>query len=203
MAKNKNTEEATVTVTSTEVASTKKTRVINNVTMTDGSVKNFGERGKLLSSQVVHENGFDLTFHLITGEQIEFKHETTADSLTLEMAAFGAAAKVKAATAGTKQEDLAAVVSAKLEEFKQGLFVTRAAGGEVSTPLSHIQTAYAIVNGIDTTTTEGVATVNAVFAALNKQQRSALYSNPKIKLELVKIQMAKAQADLENSLVSG
>ena len=165
------------------------------VTMENGEVKNFGERGRLLSSHVITEAGIELTFHIVDGTQVTYTHDVEGlDSFTAEAAAFGFASKVKSATAGVPVEGIKDVIEAKLEEFSQGIWATRGSNGESLSPLSQIQTAYAIANGIDHTSNEGVAKVNAVFAALTKEQKSELYSQKAIKIELAKLKLAAAEA---------
>lgn len=182
-----------------EVAKEVKEKVINMVTMVDGTKRNFGERGRLLSSSEITKNGFSITFHVVTGEQVTFTYSQEADlpEIVAEMAAFGVAAKVKAATAGTETKDLVTVITAKKSEIEDGIFSTRGAAGEIVTPLNQLQTAYAIANGIDVSGKDGIAQVNAVFAELSKEDKSALYKVPAIKLELAKLRLQAAQAELE------
>lgn len=186
--KDQNVEESTV-------VEAPKAKVINLVTMNDGSQKNFGERNKLLSDSSTTETGFSIVFHVSNGEQVvyDFSGDT---SLLLEMAAFGAASKIKQAVTGEKDVNkLAALIKDKIEEFHQGSFVNRVTG-QLTTSLSQIQVAYARVHGIDITTTEGVAKVNAIFAAMTKEDKSALAQQGKIKLEIAKLRLEAAEAAL-------
>ena len=169
------------------------------VTMADGSVKDFGERGKLLSTQETNETGFTLTFHVANGEQVQYVFNGD-QTLLIEMAAFGAASKIKAATAGEPIDKITSVILSKVEEFNNGEFVSRNAGEPVAT-LSQIQQAYANVNGIDTSTSVGQATVAAIFSAMSKEEKSSLYKNVDIAFELKSIQFeaAKIARDLAKS----
>jgi hypothetical protein len=182
--------------TSNEQTETK-VKAINLITMQDGTQKNFGNRGKLLSSEAVNETDFSVTFHISTGEQVvyNFKGDT---KLLLTMAAFGAASKVKSSCSGLKQEEIKSIIDAKLKEFDEGDFIGRTTG-ELTQVLSQIQLAWATVNGIDTSTSEGVAKVNAIFTAMSKEDKSDLYKLPKIQIELAKLKLAAAQAALEES----
>jgi len=176
-----------------------KEKVVNFVTMADGTKRNFGERGKLLSSTEIKPNGFEIQFHVVTGEQVAYTYsqDTEIPSLLAEMAAFGVASKIKASTAGTEAADLVAVITAKKEEIEDGIFSTRGTAGEIVTPLNQLQVAYATVNGIDTSTKEGIAQVNGIFAELSKEDKTALYKVPAIKLELLKLKLQAAEAELE------
>jgi hypothetical protein len=167
------------------------------ITMQDGQIKNFGERGKLLSTQEVSEAGFAITFHVVTGEQSTYTFDGDM-ALLIEMAAFGAASKIKAATAGLENEKIKAIIDDKIAEFNLGDFNTRA-GGDSVVNLSQIQTAYAIVNSIDINTQEGINKVQAIFAALSKKEKSDLYKNVDIKLELATIQYEAAKLAKEKS----
>ena len=175
-----------------------KEKVVNMVAMADGSQRNFGERGKLLSTHEVNSHGFVITFHLVTGEQVVYSYtgELELPELLAEMAAFGVANKIKASTAGTKPEELLAVVTAKKEEIEAGNFVSRTGGGEILSALSQLQTAYAIANEIDYTTREGIAAINAVFAQLSKEEVSAIRKDPKVKMAVLNLQRAKLEAEL-------
>lgn len=178
-----------------------KEKVINMVTMQDGTSRNFGERGKLLSSQEVSTKGFSITFHIITGDQVSYEYvsEHEVPELLMEMACFGVSSKVKAATSGCSVDELKTVIQAKVEEIQEGIFTTRGNLGESITPLTQVQTAYALVNGINVEEKEGIAQVNAVFAQLSKEEKSALYKDPKIKLELAKLRLLAAQEALEGA----
>lgn len=171
-------------------------KVVNNVTMQDGSVKNFGAKGKLLSSQDVTTSGFALEFYVVTGEIVKYEHQfgNEISALTAEMAAFGAASKIKAATAGSEVADLVKVITDKVEEYKQGIFVSRSSNGDNTSALTQIQTAYARVNGLNPEDQTDIAKVNAIFAALTKEEKSALYENIDIQIELAQIRLAAAQA---------
>lgn len=181
-----------------------KEKVINMVTMADGSKLNFGKTGRLLSSTVIRENGFDITFHVVTGEQIHYSYnqEDAIPELIAKFAAFGVASKVKASTAGSEVADLVTVITAKVQEIEEGIFSERTGSGEITTPLTMLQQAYAVVNGVDVSGKEGIAQVNAVFAELSKEQKSALYKIPAIKLELAKLKLAAAQAALAEEAAS-
>jgi hypothetical protein len=169
-----------------------KPKVINLVAMADGSQKNFGGRGKLLSTETVNENDFSVVFHIANGEQAvyNFKGDT---KLLLAMAAFGASTKIKSACSGLKTEEIKAIVEAKIKEFDDGDFIGRTTG-DLTQVLSQIQLAWAIVNGIDASTSEGVAKVNAIFSAMSKEDKGNLYKLPKIQLELAKLKLAAAEA---------
>ena len=163
------------------------------VEMENGEVKNFGERGRLLSSHVITDTAIEVTFHIVSGEQVSYKHEVAnLDSLTAEAAAFGFASKVKAATAGVAIEEIKSVIESKIAEFKAGIWATRGSAGESLSPLSQIQTAYAEVNEIDVTSNEGVAKVNAIFAAFSKEEKSALYADKAIKVTLARLKYEAA-----------
>lgn len=175
-------------------------KVENWVDMVDGSRKNFGVKGRLLSTTEIVENGFDITFHIVTGEQVNFNYRQEAPLPTLlaEMAAFGVASKVKASTAGSEIADLKTVITAKKEEIEEGTFSGRGAtAGDDVSPATQLQTAYANVHGLDISNKEGLAKVNAIFAAFSKEEKSALYKIPAIKLEILKLKFAQAQAELE------
>lgn len=183
------------TVDSTETK-VKKVKAINLVTMEDGSTKNFGERTKLLADHDVSDTSFKVTFHLSNGQQIVYNFEGDTN-LLLEMAAFGASSKIKQACTGEKEADgIAAIINTKIKEFQEGNFVTRTTG-QITTSLSQIQVAYARVNDIDVTNSDGVAKVNAIFAAMSKEDKSALYTVGKIKLELARLKLEAAEAALE------
>jgi len=167
----------------------------NIVTMADGSAKNFGERGRLLSTSTIGEDSFSTTFHIVNGKQVSYQF-TGSIALLLEMAAFGFEAKVKASCAGTPVDEIEAVISSKVEEVKQGNFVGRSTG-EITASLSQIQTAYATVNGIDVSTSEVIAKVNAIFSAMSKEDKAGLYKIAKIQLELAKLKLAAAEAAIE------
>jgi hypothetical protein len=167
----------------------------NIVTMQDGSVKNFGERGRLLSTSVIGEDSFSTTFHIVNGAQISYQF-TGSIALLLEMAAFGFDAKVKASCAGVSVDGIEKVITDKVTEITAGNFVGRSTG-ELTSSLSQIQTAYAIVNDIDVSTSEGIAKVNAIFSAMSKEDKAGLYKVAKIQLELAKLKLAAAKAALE------
>jgi hypothetical protein len=167
----------------------------NLVTMENGEVKNFGERGRLLSSSSFDDKGLEVVFHIITGEQVTFKLEVEGlDELVAKAAIFGFESKAKAATAGVEVAKIKEVIEGKVEEFNAGVWSTRGGAGESLSPLTQIQTAYANANGIDPNTDAGIAKVNAVFAALTKEQKSALYAQAGIKVELAKLRLNAALA---------
>lgn len=201
MAKNKTVDENFEdSVEETSVTVVKKPKVINLVTLPSGKTKNFGEKGKLLSDTVfTHDEngvvtGFTITFSTKAGTEHTF---TSSDDISLlyQAAAFGFSSKAKASTAGVAEEDLAKVIEAKIAEFNQGQFVTRT-GGETTSAISQLQTAYAIVNGLGYETTEDVIKLNAMFSAMSKEEKSGLYKIPKIKLALARIQLAAAESAL-------
>jgi hypothetical protein len=165
------------------------------VTMTDGSVKNFGDRGRLLSTQVINAEGIEVVFHVVTGEQVTFKLPAAGVSpFILEAAAYGFASKAKNATSGTPVEQIAATIAARVAEYDKGVWVLRAASGESLVALSQTQTAYAMVHGIDPTSSEGIAKVNAIFAALTKEAKADLVKAPAIQVAIAKIRLAAAEA---------
>ena len=167
----------------------------NLVTMENGEVKNFGERGRLLSSSNFSDKGLEITFHIITGEQVTFSLEVEGlDELVAKAAIFGFESKAKAATAGVEVAKVKEVIEGKVEEFTAGVWSTRGGAGESLAPLTQLQTAYANANGIDPTTTDGIAKTNAIFSALTKEQRSALYAQASIKVELAKLRLNAALA---------
>ena len=167
----------------------------NLVTMENGEVKNFGERGRLLSSSSFDDKGLEVVFHIITGEQVTFKLEVEGlDELVAKAAIFGFESKAKAATAGVEVAKVKEVIEGKVEEFNAGVWSTRGGAGESLSPLTQIQTAYANANDIDPNTDAGIAKVNAVFAALTKEQKSALYAQAGIKVELAKLRLNAALA---------
>lgn len=161
----------------------------------NGETKNFGERGRLLSTVDFTAEGFDITFYVANGEMVTYNHKVKGlDTLTARAAAFGFETKAKASTAGTELDGIKAVIVAKIEEFTQGIWTSRATTGEVLTALTQIQTAYAIVNGIDYNKDEGIAKVNAVFAALSKEDKSALYKDAKISVAIAQLKLDAAKA---------
>ena len=167
----------------------------NLVTMKNGEVKNFGERGRLLSSSVISKEGIEITFHIITGEQVTFKHEVAGlDELTAKAAAFGFESKAKASTAGVELDKIKDIIEGKIAEYKAGVWSTRGGAGESLAPLTQLQTAYAVVNEINISTSEGIAKVNAIFSALSKEEKSALYSDIKIKIQLATLKLNAALA---------
>lgn len=168
------------------------------VTMEDGELKNFGERGRLLSTSNYTDKGIEITFHVVTGEQVTFTHKVEGlDELTAKAAAFGFESKAKAATAGVEPSKIKAIIEAKVSEFEAGIWATRGSAGESLAPLTQIQTAYALVNDIDPSSSEGIAKVNAIFTTLTKEQKSALYADVKIKVELAKLKLQAAEALLK------
>jgi len=174
-------------------------KVVNMVQLADGTSKNFGKSMKLLSDEDVTETGFKVTFHIITGEQVVYEStDTSATEFTRQQAAFGVSAKVKASCAGVAPKELFKVITDKVKDITEGNFASRVTG-EATQALSLIQTAYAAVNDIDVSTTEGVAKVNAIFLALSKEEKSALYSNPKIGVKLAQLRLEAAIAAAEKA----
>lgn len=166
-----------------------------NVTMQDGTTRNFGERGRLLSTHTVTDTSLNITFHIVTGEQVTFSHKVSGlDEITAEAAVYGFSTKAKSATAGVAIENIKKTLEAKIEEFKKGVWATRGSVGQSLSPLTQIQTAYAIVHEIDITKDSGIAEVNAAFASLTKEDRSALYQDKEIKKALAKLRYEAAQA---------
>ena len=167
----------------------------NLVTMVNGEVKNFGERGRLLSSSNITSKGIEITFHILNGEQVTFTHEVAGlDELTAKAAAFGFESKAKASTAGVEVDKIKDVIEGKVAEFEAGVWSTRGGAGESLAPLTQLQTAYAVVNKLDPATSEGIAKVNAIFSALSKEEKSALYADVSIKIELAKLKLNAALA---------
>jgi hypothetical protein len=165
------------------------------VTMEDGQVKNFGVSGRLLSSERITETGVEVVFHIVDGTQVTYSHDVEGlDDFTAQALAFGFSTKVKASTAGVKVEDIKSVIEGKLAEFQAGVWATRGSNGESLTPLTQLQTAYANANGIDVVGSEGIAKVNAIFAALTKEAKQALYGEKAIKIEIAKLKLAAAEA---------
>jgi hypothetical protein len=165
------------------------------VTMQNGEVKNFGVNGRLLSSERITDEGIEITFHIVDGTQVTFCHYVKGlDEFTAQALAFGFATKVKASTAGVPVVDIKAVIETKLEEFAAGIWVTRGSNGESLTPLTQLQTAYANANGINVSASDGVAKVNAIFAAMTKEAKQALYREKAIKIEIAKLKLAAAEA---------
>jgi hypothetical protein len=161
------------------------------VTMEDGQVKNFGVSGRLLSSERITETGVEVVFHIVDGTQVVYSHDVEGlDDFTAQALAFGFSTKVKASTAGVKVEDIKSVIEGKLAEFEAGVWATRGSNGESLTPLTQLQTAY----GIDVVGSEGIAKVNAIFAALTKEAKQALYGEKAIKIEIAKLKLAAAEA---------
>lgn len=176
----------------------KKPKVVNLVTLTSGKVKNFGEKGKLLSETTFTKdengitNGFSITFATVEGTEHTYTFNGDMN-LLYDAAAFGFASKAKSATAGSNGEDLIKVINAKIEEFNNGLFVTRT-GGETTSAITQLQQAYAVVNGLGYESNEDVIKLNAIFSAMTKEDKSALYKVTKIKLALARINLAAAEA---------
>lgn len=167
---------------------------INLVNMEDGTSVNFGARAKVLSSQSVTDTDFSITFNIANGKQVhyQFKGDT---NLLLEMAAFGAANKVKQACAGLKQfDELEAMITAKVAEMQEGIFVSRT-GGKVAVALSQLEVAYARVHKIDITTTEGINQVAEFFASLDKEGKAAVRKQGRIQIELAKLQLEAKEAE--------
>lgn len=200
MAKVKERVESQVESSEVVESTPKKPKVVNLVTLPSGKTKNFGEKGKLLSDTTyTHDEngvitGFTLTFSTKTGTEHSFV-STNDMNLLYQAAAFGFASKAKASTAGVAEEDLPKAIDAKIAEFNQGQFITRT-GGETTSAISQLQTAYAMVNGLGYNTSEDVIKLNAIFSAMSKEDKSALYKVPKIKLALAKIQLAAAESAL-------
>lgn len=164
------------------------------VIMADGTVRNFGNRGRLLSTEKVSPNGIEVTFHVVTGEQVHFKLETQGISeFLLEAAAYGFANKAKNATASTKVEDIAKVIQARVDAYNKGVWTNRAPAGESSTSLTQTQTAYAMVKGIDHTTAEGISTVRAIFSALTAEDKANLQKDPQIQVALAELRLIAAK----------
>lgn len=188
MAKNQEVEQTQTQTTETNEGT------INLVKMEDGSSVNFGARAKVLSTQTVTDTSFSLTFNIGNGKQVhyDFKGDT---NLLLEMAAFGAANKVKQACAGlAKFEELEAMITAKVAELSEGIFVSRS-GGKVSVALSQLQVAYARVNKIDISTTDGINEVATYFDSLDKEGKAALRKQGRIQIELAKLQLEAKEAE--------
>lgn len=165
------------------------------VTMENGEVKNFGTNGRLLSTQNVTDQGLEVVFHVVTGEQVTFNVPSEGTSaIILEAAAYGFAAKAKNATAGTPVDKIAEVVKAKVAEFERGVWVTRGNVGESLVPLTQTATAYALVNGIDPYTTEGIAKTNAIFSALTKEEKANLAKDPKVQVAVAQLRLDAAIA---------
>ena len=165
------------------------------VTMENGEVKNFGVSGRLLSSERVTAEAVEVTFHIVDSTQVTYSHPVeNLNDFDAQVMAFGFATKVKASTAGVAVENIKAVIEGKLAEFTAGIWATRGSNGESLTPLTQLQTAYANANGIDVVGSEGVAKVNAIFAALSKEDKQALYGEKAIKIEIAKLKLAAAEA---------
>lgn len=168
------------------------------VTMEDGSLVSFGNRAKLVSDQEITDTGFTIIFKIISGKILRYTYtgEIALPKILLEMAAFGAAAKAKASTAGCKtHEDILKVIELKIAEYQAGLFVSRASGTPAG--LSVYQEAYAVVQGLNPESPEDILKVRDYFGALDKTARGALMADPKVKVEVAKIRFRQAKAELE------
>lgn len=170
----------------------------NIVNMEDGSVVNFGTRAKLVSSQNIFENGFELIFSVLSGKVIKYRFtsETPISKLLAEMAAFGAASKAKSATAGAKDvTEIVSIINKKIEEFVNGSFVTRGASA-ASFVLSLQQEAYADVEGLDKTKPEVVASVKDIFSKMETAERTAFMKRPEVRVAINKLRLAQSIAEL-------
>jgi hypothetical protein len=140
----------------------------------------------------------EVTFHVVTGEQVVFNLPAAGVSnLVLEAAAYGFAAKAKNATASTPVDKIAEVIKARVAEYEAGVWVTRGNVGESLVALTQTQTAYALVNGIDPYSTDGIAKTNAIFSALTKEDKVSLLKDPKIQVAIAEIRLAAAKALVE------
>lgn len=168
------------------------------VTMQDGSTASFGNRARLISEQTIREDGFTIFFKLISGVIIDyvFHCDVGIPKLMLEMAAFGAANKAKAATAGLKKvDDIEKTIRLKVEEFTKGIFVTRGAPAN-SLTLTMTQEAYCDMKQLDKTSSEVVATVKGIFADFSSGEKSTLVTSAAMKVAMGAIRLAQAQAEL-------
>ena len=195
MAKKDTQTESNAVVEANEVVEStpKAEKVVNNVKMADGSIRNFGVKGKLLSDREVIENSFTITFHVANGQQAVYSFSGDK-ALLLEMAAFGADAKIKAATAGQTLDEIVKTVNDKIAEFNKGEFNSRSAG-EQTALLTQLQQAYALVNGIDVSNEDGVNQVIAEFSKLSKDDAKELAKNPKIKVAMYKLKIQALEAE--------
>jgi hypothetical protein len=165
------------------------------VTMENGEVKNFGERGRLLSSSTITDKAIEITFHIITGEQVVFTYSVEGlDGLLAKAAIFGFESKAKAATTGVDVAKIKEVIETKVQEFNAGIWSTRGGAGESLAPLNQLQTAYAVVHNIDTSTDVGIAKIHTIFSTFSKEDKSALYSDVNIKIQLATLKLNAALA---------
>lgn len=179
--------------TKTEIETESETKIVS---MSDGSVVSFGSRARLISDQTITATGFELVFNIITGVILRYTFDAGKEvpKLLLEMAAFGAASKAKASTAGASVNDIKEIIEAKIAEFEAGLFPTRGAAAPAA--LTMYQEAYCKAEGWDIADLAIVTKVKALFADMSKEDKSTMMKSPAIRIQVNQIRLAQAQAEL-------
>ena len=169
------------------------------ITMEDGSIINFGTRAKLVTTVKVTDTGFTVLFNLISARVISYIYESDVPvpRLLLEMAAFGAASKAKAATSNaTDEAGVVDILTTKLAEFQEGIFVSRGSTG-ITSVLNMTQQAYCEVEGLDSNLAEVITDVKMKFKGMSVQDKAVLSKTVPMRVAMGKIRLAQAQAELE------
>jgi hypothetical protein len=169
----------------------KKEKVI--IICEDGVTRNFGVRTKVLSKHDLTDNGLTVTFAHISGKVANyvFTSETDLPVFIKEAFAFGLESKVKNSLS-TKFDDEQTwnTVLTKIEEFNAGRFVNRVTGAvDVEIKLLQIEQAWAKVQAIDVSTTEGLSKVRDYFETLTDEQKEALKDDKDIKVAICDIKL--------------
>ena len=170
----------------------------NIIKMEDGSIVNFGTRAKLVTTVKVEETSFTVVFNLLSSRIITYSYVSSIPlpRILLEMAAFGAASKAKAAASnGSTETEIIEILETKVAEYQEGIFVSRGTTS-MSGTLNMTQQAYCVVNGLDPFDPEVVVTTKATFDGMSKEDKAALSKTVPMKVAIGQIRLAQAQAEL-------
>jgi hypothetical protein len=198
--------ETTETVNTEVAAPVKEAKPDRIVTMKDGSVVNFGVRGNVISHADA-ETGI-LNFKTIEGDEVTFdtngievegSNVASLSPFIKQVFLFGILAKIRSSLAPAK-EKYVDVVNTQLRAIQSATFSTRTASEGV-VGLTELETAYAIAvsqrkpekaHWANVTEASVVTEVKAYFDTLTVSEKAKLRQNAYVKLELAKIQLAKA-----------
>lgn len=136
--------------TSTE-APVKKEKVLNIVTMSDGTQANFGARAKVLSAIDLEDK--QITFRVADGSIINWlpKELDNLSDFQLPVFLYGLLERVKSGLSSTKGLDkVAEVINKQIEAIDAGEFSIRAVSSTGAVELTLLQRAYAIaMSGVE------------------------------------------------------
>lgn len=123
--------------------SEEKAKVVNNVTMENGEVIDFGEKGKCFISYDLDTS--TVTAKVVTGQIISLNVAELPDSIKEEMLLWGAGRKLATSILSVDGADVADRISVECTKLQNGKFTSRGMGGG-SVELDDFQVAWALVN---------------------------------------------------------